>query len=234
MNEIVWQNAKVWFFDLDDTLYKTESIYALGLERAFAVFYKTSGASITWDEFSSQYQVAREEVKVQLGQSPACRNRLLYFKRMLESFGICALAPLALAMDNAYTSAYHEIDFDPARMLLKKLRTRAKIALLTNQTCQAQLEKVSRLDPRGELIQWIITSEEAGSEKPAESFFKFALARTDCRAEEAVMVGDDWNNDIEGAIALGISAIFLNADQKSKRSSIPHFKSMEDLCSTLL
>jgi HAD superfamily hydrolase (TIGR01458 family) len=45
--------------------------------------------------------------------------------------------------------------------------------------------------------------------KPAPDFFKGALAGTSCEMEEAVMVGDDAEADVAGALATGIGSALL-------------------------
>lgn len=45
--------------------------------------------------------------------------------------------------------------------------------------------------------------------KPAPEFFRAALASVDCPLEEAVMVGDDAEGDIAGALRAGLSAALL-------------------------
>lgn len=45
--------------------------------------------------------------------------------------------------------------------------------------------------------------------KPAPDFFQAALASMDCRAEEAVMIGDDAEADVAGALAAGIGTGLL-------------------------
>ncbi len=45
--------------------------------------------------------------------------------------------------------------------------------------------------------------------KPAREFFRAALADLGCRAEESVMIGDDVEADVNGAIAAGLAGILV-------------------------
>lgn len=45
--------------------------------------------------------------------------------------------------------------------------------------------------------------------KPAPAFFQAALDGLGCRAEEAVMVGDDVEADVNGAVAIGLRAMLV-------------------------
>jgi ribonucleotide monophosphatase NagD (HAD superfamily) len=45
--------------------------------------------------------------------------------------------------------------------------------------------------------------------KPAPAFFAAALASIDCPADRAVMVGDDAEADVSGALAAGLASAIL-------------------------
>ena len=45
--------------------------------------------------------------------------------------------------------------------------------------------------------------------KPAQEFFAAALASIDCAADEALMIGDDWESDVNGAMAAGLGGILV-------------------------
>ena len=45
--------------------------------------------------------------------------------------------------------------------------------------------------------------------KPAPDFFKAALASIECDGKEAVMVGDDAEADVAGALAAGVGSALL-------------------------
>ena len=57
-----------------------------------------------------------------------------------------------------------------------------------------------------------VGSKSHGRIKPHPSIFEAALAALDVSPAEAAMVGDSYEDDIEGARALGIRAIFLDRD----------------------
>ena len=59
-------------------------------------------------------------------------------------------------------------------------------------------------------IDLLMASEEAGVSKPDPAIFALALGRLGCSADEAVMVGDSWENDIVGAQRAGIRAVWFN------------------------
>jgi HAD superfamily hydrolase (TIGR01549 family) len=61
-------------------------------------------------------------------------------------------------------------------------------------------------------VDAIVGSKAHGRVKPHASIFVAALRALDAQPEEVAMVGDSYEDDIEGARALGIRAILLDRD----------------------
>jgi putative hydrolase of the HAD superfamily len=93
--------------------------------------------------------------------------------------------------------------------LLEALRPHVKIGIVTNNILVEQQEKLRYLGLEAH-IDALVVSEEVGIVKPEAGIFRVALERLQCSAEETVMIGDAWQNDIIGARAAGIRAIWLN------------------------
>jgi FMN phosphatase YigB (HAD superfamily) len=74
------------------------------------------------------------------------------------------------------------------------------------------IEQQEKLETFGftPFVDALVTSEELGCAKPAAAIFENALARLGVTANEAVMVGDSWPNDVVGATNAGIRAVWLN------------------------
>ena len=60
-----------------------------------------------------------------------------------------------------------------------------------------------------ELLDAVATSAEVGASKPSGELFAAALALAGVDAWQAVHVGDSWGEDVEGARAAGIDAVWL-------------------------
>jgi putative hydrolase of the HAD superfamily len=60
-----------------------------------------------------------------------------------------------------------------------------------------------------ELLDGVVTSAEIGSAKPAGELFAAALQLAGASAEEAIHVGDSLDEDIAGARAAGIDAVWV-------------------------
>ena len=84
-----------------------------------------------------------------------------------------------------------------------------KIAISSNLLLSIQLKKLDKLGI-GEYIDYILTSEEIGTEKPSELNFIDVLKYLKLSPKEVIFVGDDYETDIMGALNLGIYGVLVN------------------------
>jgi len=80
---------------------------------------------------------------------------------------------------------------------------------VTDLTAQIQLQKWQKLGLQ-RYIDFLVSSEEAGVEKPSPYIFELALDKLQLKAHEVIMIGDNANKDIAGANALQIKAYQVN------------------------
>ena len=186
-------------FDLDNTLYAYEPAHVAAWQ---AVQDKLSDSlSLTPQRSDPLFREARDQIKARLGRSASSHSRLLYFQRMMELAGLGSRALLALDLEQTYWRTFlrNAELFDGVRELLDDLRLAdIPAALVTDLTAQIQFRK---------LVYWqledsfaaIVTSEEAGAEKPHEAPFR--LVREKVQAVDGVlwMIGDNVETDIRGA-----------------------------------
>jgi putative hydrolase of the HAD superfamily len=100
--------------------------------------------------------------------------------------------------------------------LLEKYQN--KICLVTDLTAHIQYRKIHKLK-LNQYCQSIVTSEEAGKEKPNPLMFKLALQKLNLKSSEVCMIGDNFKKDIFGANSLNIHTIWLNHERKQESYS---------------
>lgn len=90
---------------------------------------------------------------------------------------------------------------------LGELSKHYRIGIIANQNLgsEERLEKLGLLKH----IDLVIASAEEGVAKPDLRIFQIALARADCKPEEAVMVGDRLDNDIIPANKIGMTTVWI-------------------------
>ena len=99
--------------------------------------------------------------------------------------------------------------YEDALPVLEELRRHGlKIGLVTNG--QRDLDEF--VAHHGLEVDAMVGSKAHGKIKPHPSIFVAALRELNARADEAAMVGDSYEDDIEGARALGMRAILLDRD----------------------
>ena len=99
--------------------------------------------------------------------------------------------------------------YDDVIPTLKIIREKAlSIGILTNiESGMEPMCKELGLEP---YIDFIVTSGEAGADKPQPQIFNYAIKKAGINASEAIHVGDQYKIDIAGAKGVGISPILLD------------------------
>jgi HAD superfamily hydrolase (TIGR01549 family) len=131
--------------------------------------------------------------------------------RTLDRFGASSEEIIARA-----SALHHEFElaeylpFDDVMPLINELRGRGvKVVVITNGASDVQREKLDVLGLT-DLVDGVIVSGEFGIEKPDPRIFAAALAVAGVTADRAAHVGDSLRADVGGALASGITAIWLN------------------------
>ena len=100
-----------------------------------------------------------------------------------------------------------------AEELVRYLAAKYPLTVVTNGFVEVQYEKFDKSGLR-DCFAHIVLSEEVGCQKPNPRIYEEALRMNGVSAEEAVMIGDSWNSDIQGAINAGIDQIWIRKSQE--------------------
>ena len=99
------------------------------------------------------------------------------------------------------------------RELLRMLSLNHRIALVSNFDDGRTARRI--LDEHGlaPFFETIVISEEEGVRKPSPAIFAAACSRLGVRPAECLYVGDTLVEDVEGATAAGLAAIWIRANE---------------------
>lgn len=143
---------------------------------------------------------------------------------------------LAQRSADSYRRAYeqHWRGVPGASALAAALRARnVPLVIVTNNNEREQQLKLERtaLTP---YVHALVTSERIGVTKPGADIFHAALEHACVPVEDAVMLGDAWGTDIEGAIALGLRAVWINRFGETRaHPNVTEIRSLEPVDETL-
>ena len=186
-------------FDTDNTLYAYEPAHAAALAAVREKVMRTF--SIDAPAFDRAFTAARQDVKQRLKHTAASHSRLLYMQRMLEIIGLGSQVMLALDFEQTYwrTLLSRAVLFDGVKALLDDLRLLGvPTVVVTDLTAQIQFRKIVYFGLDA-YFDYIVTSEDAGSDKPDAAPFRIALEKLQLRGKRIWMIGDSPENDIAGA-----------------------------------
>ncbi len=196
-------------FDLDDTLVDHRHASHAAVVGVRDVFVALQARTVEAMAAENERLVEALHADVGLGRRTADDARIERYRRLFAFAGATTVHASAAAELHRRIYMASRRAVPGAVALLASLHGRVTIAIVTNNTVAEQTEKLAafHLAP---YVDALVTSEEVGTAKPGAAIFAHALARCDCPAAAAVMVGDSWRNDVEGAQRAGIRAVWFN------------------------
>ncbi len=208
------------FFDLDDTLLgnKTEPF----IKQYFALLSQYATPKMPPDEFiATLLRASREMI---YNEDVTLSNHAVFWRTFADCSGQDA------AELEQFVVGFYE-DVFPR---LAPLATRRAVALPLVEYCFAQNWQVviatNPMFPRvaiEERLRWagvsvseqpyalVTTIENMHATKPNVAYYEEILQRVEIVADTAVMVGDDWENDIEPAAQLGMRTYWITENGES-------------------
>jgi putative hydrolase of the HAD superfamily len=198
-------------FDLDDTLFDHEQAARSALSRVHESH--TALAGWPFDDFAAAHGRVLETLHLDVlaGTRSIDSAREERFRRLFAEAGADDDPSRVEATAALYRAAYIDArrPVDGARALLEWLKPRVRIGIVTNNLLEEQRAKVRHCGFES-LIDALVVSEAVGVSKPDPAIFRRALEQVDAAPADAVMVGDSWPADVEGARGAGIRAIWFN------------------------
>ncbi|MFW5846599.1 MAG: HAD family hydrolase [Nanoarchaeota archaeon] len=225
---------KAILFDLDNTLYEYEPVHKKSIKAVYE--YLEKKLKISYKKFIELYNFSRKEIHQELAGTASAHNRVLYFQRLIEKLQGTVEPSIILRLYEIYWgTTIKNIKLRKGVLsTLKELKKQGlKILIVSDLTTHIQLRKIHKLGIT-KYIDYLVTSEEAGSEKPHSIMFLLALNKINMLPQDVIMIGDNKINDIEGANSVGIDTVLIgskNIKKNKKDFSRPDFviKQIPDL-----
>ena len=221
---------KAVIFDIDNTLYSYDENHIYGME-ALAVYCRDS-FGITTDEMQACYRKAGRIMTDRIGtDTAAIHSRMLRMQCMLELLEQ-PLFPHARNMYHAYWDTFiQHIQSNPGILeFMKELKKRKiRIGIGTDMTAYVQYRKLEAIGVTS-YIDFIVTSEEAGVEKPTPHLFELCVEKAGVPAGECAFIGDNLTKDVKGAWDNGLKGIcYAKWIEQQEETEYPVIQSFDEV-----
>lgn len=216
------------FFDLDHTLWDFDR----NSEMTFARIFQSSHPSIKIKTFIDKY-VPINQACWKLFQYDKISHQELRYNRLKDSFDaidyyvsdqeieVIAQKYIDLLPENNHL-------FDGAFEILDYLNKNYKLHIITNGFAEVQQRKIKN-SKLYDYFHTITNSEMAGVKKPNPIIFEYALDLAKTKKENSVMIGDSLDADVQGALDIGLEAIFFNENNSPVGNNIKQVNHLLEL-----
>lgn len=196
------------FFDLDHTIYDFDKNSALTFQ---AIFTEMQLSDV--DDFMMHFKPINDAYWERFSREEISRDFLRY-GRLKDTFDAI---DVKINDDHIYYIAdefigklpnYNHV-FDGAYETLDVLKNNYRLHIITNGPDSVQEKKLKNANLTG-YFQTITNSEIAGVKKPHPRIFQHALITANTKAENSLMIGDNINADVHGALNVGMQAVWFN------------------------
>ena len=202
------------FVDFDDTLYDTHGNAVIALKETFEAFHLERYFSDP-QVFYDAYWLANIDLWSHYSKGDITRDYLIVerFRRPLSvGDGIPVTEAFCLEMSDVF------LDFcsskpgvvEGAHELMDYLKGKGyRMHMTSNGFHEVQYKKLAACGLT-DYFDTIILSEDAGVNRPAPLDFDYAWKMSGAERETTLMIGDNLQTDIQGALNAGIDALLFN------------------------
>ena len=216
------------FFDLDHTLWDFES----NSKKTFSLIFKRNNIDVNFENFIEVYKPINHRYWKLFREDKVSKADLRY-NRLREAFNevdFTVSDDMIHLLSQEYITylADHNALFDDALSVLGYLDKLYTMHIITNGFEEVQHRKLhnSKLFP---FFDQVITSEKVGVKKPNPLIFEYALEVSGAGAHESVMIGDNFEADILGAMNVGMQAIFCKFNGEVATEEVPTVDNLLEL-----
>jgi putative hydrolase of the HAD superfamily len=220
------------FFDLDHTLWDFEKNSESVIESLLVTYDAERLHRITSEDFIKKYKKINHKLWHLYSRKKISKEELrsTRFTKTLEKFGVKD-KELGSLLEKEYIakSPYQTALLEGANEILDYLKPKYKLHILTNGFKEVQHIKLQESGIKKH-FNTIFISEEMGLQKPDIEIFEAARKTAKVDAEECIMIGDSFENDVAGALDAGWKAVYLSGHKKRmKNKNLFQIKSLLEL-----
>ena len=224
------------FFDLDHTIWDFETNAKETLHDLYKIHELHQKGVTSFDEFFSNYSIHNHKLWDRYTKGFIKQDELKW-KRMYLALLDFKIANQDLA--NQLSEGFVKILptktnlFAYSVEILTYLKSKNyQLHLITNGFEEIQHNKLKNTQLT-HFFDEVVTSQGSNSLKPNKDIFEFALNTANATTDNSIMLGDNIDADIEGAINAGLDTVYVNHinDEKYTRAThtIFHLQELEQI-----
>ena len=229
---------KAVFFDWFNTLARYEpardesarqALHEFGFEVPLAKIQQAIGAADkAWFEENYRSPI-RTRSAAEQAKAYARHHQTILTEAGVDISGQPELLKKVITRMQTISSAMHFVLFEDASPALQSIKKKKLLTgILTN--LDRDMKPLCRELGIEPYVDVIVTSGEIGVDKPNPRIFQAALQRANVTAAEAILVGDQYKNDIQGARGVGIKPLLIDRhDQSTEVTDCPRLKSLTEV-----
>lgn len=216
------------FFDLDHTLWDFDKNSEMTFERIF----QRNHPEIEVKMFIEKY-VPINQACWKLYQYDKITHEELRYNRLKDSFDAINYAVSDEQIDSISNEYIHLLPdnnhlFDGTFEILDYLNKNYKLHIITNGFAEVQKRKIEN-SKLHDYFHTITNSEMAGVKKPNPIIFEYALDLAKAKKENSIMIGDSLDADVQGALDMGLDAIYFNENKSQVGNNIKQINHLLEL-----
>jgi putative hydrolase of the HAD superfamily len=201
------------FFDLDHTLWDFEK----NSDLAFKKVFDKQNITIDLNSFLTVYRPLNLEYWKLYREEKISKDELRYgrLKNTFDAVNYAITDDLIDIIAIEYIDSLPDFNhlFEYTFEILEYLKDKYQLHIITNGFEEIQIKKMESSNIL-HYFNSVITSESVGVKKPNPKVFYHALEVANAKKENSIMIGDNIEADVLGAINIGMQAIHCNFEQE--------------------
>ncbi len=206
------------FFDLDHTLWDFEQNAKDAMQSMYFSFELANKGCDAFEVFFTNFSAINKNLWKLLDakQISHLDLRTRRFKEAAEASNLMIDATLSLDLNEAFLELLPKGKnlIEGTIETLEALSKNYNLHLLTNGYLDIQQQKVDS-SGIGHFFKTIAANDNANALKPDEKIFNFAISQANTSFEESLMIGDNYDSDVLGAINVGMDVVYYNPDNEA-------------------
>jgi putative hydrolase of the HAD superfamily len=201
------------FFDLDHTLWDFEKNSDLTFQKVFTI----NNIDTDLASFLEVYKPLNFEYWKLYREEKVTKSELRYgrLKKTFDAINYVISDEMIDVIADQYIACLADFNylFDGTFEILDYLKGKYKLHIITNGFEEIQSKKMISSNIY-HYFDKVITSESVGVKKPNPKVFTYALDLAKADKENSIMIGDNIEADINGALKVGMKAIHCNFENE--------------------